>query len=337
MKWAAIGDSYASGVAAGNRLPGANSRQCSRFDGSYPVVLNNDPALGDNPSRQFQDFACSGSTIADVLNKQVPQLDTDEDMVTLTVGGNNVGFADLVDACIYQFRPRPADCQTQIQATWDIINGQQLSADLDSLLQAILSRVSISGPTFRLYVTGYAAFWNDVTTQCNGVSWSYWNQRQNRMYLTTELRAQFNDLAISLNGVINAAVLRANANDPGDNSQGSRVIYVDYDAQYEGHRFCEEGVVEPDPANPNTWFFQKDTPLEGSSDTPTDYPEDPNFYDEVSQWVNQTQAEHPDWTAASPVAGPRLPLSIEKIFHPTKPGHLAIEQQILGVINSVFL
>ena len=182
MKWAAIGDSYASGVAAGARLPGAASRRCSRFDGSYPVILNNDPALGDNPNRQFRDFACSGSKIADVLNDQVPQLDTDEEMVTLTVGGNNVGFADLVDACIYQFRPRPADCETQIQANLDIINGDQLSTNLDAFFKTILSRVSNSGPAFRLYVTGYASFWNDATTQCNGVSWSFWNQRQNRVY-----------------------------------------------------------------------------------------------------------------------------------------------------------
>jgi len=208
---------------------------------------------------------------------------------------------------------------------------------LDSLLQAILLTVSNSGPTFRLYVTGYASFWNDATTQCNEVSWSFWNQRQNRVFLTTQLRGQFNDLTTSLNGVIKAAVLNANINDPGDNSQGSRIIYIDYDVQYEGHRFCEEGVIEPDAANPNTWFFQINTPLEGSSGTATDYPEDPSFYEEIAQWVNQTQTERPDWTVTSLVSGPRLPLSIEKIFHPTKPGHVAIKEQILSVINSDLL
>jgi hypothetical protein len=36
------------------------------------------------------------------------------------------------------------------------------------------------------------------------------------------------------------------------------------------------------------------TPLEGSSDTATDYyPEGPSFYEEIAQ------AKHPDWTASS--------------------------------------
>jgi len=55
------------------------------------------------------------------------------------------------------------------------------------------------------------------------VSRSFWNQRQNRVFLTTQLRSH---LATSL---IKAAVLN------------------DYDAQYEGHRFCEEGVIEHEP------------------------------------------------------------------------------------------
>ena len=34
-----------------------------------------------------------------------------------------------------------------------------------------------------------------------------------------------------------------------------RVLFVDYDAAFEGHRFCEPNVTEPDYARNETWFF----------------------------------------------------------------------------------
>jgi hypothetical protein len=98
------------------------------------------------------------------------------------------------------------------------------------------------------------------------------------VFLTAQLRSH---LATSL---IKAAVLNANI---------SRIIYVDYDAQYEGHRFCEEGVIEPEPIRTHGSSKSKYA-FGGSSDTATDYyPEGPSFYEEIAQ------AKHPDWTASS--------------------------------------
>jgi hypothetical protein len=77
--FAALGDSYASGLGAGRAL----DRTCRRYDHSYPYLLNNDPRLGDHQGdrRRFQPLTCTGARISDVIEKQVPQLSSDFDLV----------------------------------------------------------------------------------------------------------------------------------------------------------------------------------------------------------------------------------------------------------------
>jgi hypothetical protein len=77
--FAALGDSYASGLGAGHAL----DRTCRRYDHSYPYLLNNDPGLGDHQGdrRRFQPLTCTGARIRDVIEKQVPQLTSDFDLV----------------------------------------------------------------------------------------------------------------------------------------------------------------------------------------------------------------------------------------------------------------
>ena len=60
-KWAAMGDSYASGIGAGVRGSGSGDVTCSRYTESYPnvanVVLDSSPPI----DRQFFYTACSGA------------------------------------------------------------------------------------------------------------------------------------------------------------------------------------------------------------------------------------------------------------------------------------
>merc|ERR1719160_2127934 len=51
-----------------------------------------------------------------------------------------------------------------------------------------------------------------------------------------------------------------------------KVLFVDYDHTFEGHRFCEPDVIEPDYSRNETWFFLvggKDN-VEGQHATPID-------------------------------------------------------------------
>ena len=54
---------------------------------------------------------------------------------------------------------------------------------------------------------------------------------------------KLNDLIEKLNDVIKAV------------TEAHGAEYVDLDPVFEGHRFCEEGVLEPDPERSATWFF----------------------------------------------------------------------------------
>lgn len=103
QKYVAIGDSYASGIGAGEYTGNKLSQdfRCSRFTNAYPQQLHrqlNDPNL-----RNFQHRACAGATGEEVQQQSV---DADADLITISAGGNNVGFGDLIDACVYRFRGR---------------------------------------------------------------------------------------------------------------------------------------------------------------------------------------------------------------------------------------
>lgn len=77
--FAALGDSYASGLGAGHVL----DRTCRRYHHSYPYLIITDPRLGsqEEVGTRFEPLTCAGATIRDVLEKQVPQLTTNFDVV----------------------------------------------------------------------------------------------------------------------------------------------------------------------------------------------------------------------------------------------------------------
>lgn len=77
--FAALGDSYASGLGAGRVV----DRTCRRYDHSYPYLINKDPRLGSQTEvgRRFQPLTCAGATIRDIIQKQIPQLTGNFDAV----------------------------------------------------------------------------------------------------------------------------------------------------------------------------------------------------------------------------------------------------------------
>lgn len=87
-KYVAFGESYASGIAAGQPYIGGGTgnenKTCNRFDGSYTVQVKNNPRVR---AANFDFLACSGSLAWDVQNRQVPYLDQAADFVTVTMGG----------------------------------------------------------------------------------------------------------------------------------------------------------------------------------------------------------------------------------------------------------
>lgn len=101
--YAALGESFASGPSAGD--PYENPNPCRRFTNNFGPQVNADPALlGSADDRTFDFIACSGSKLkqmyADNPNaskgkpktSQAGQLaNKNPDLVTLSIGGNDVG------------------------------------------------------------------------------------------------------------------------------------------------------------------------------------------------------------------------------------------------------
>src|SRR6188768_1328816 len=86
----ALGDSYASGYGV---PPYA---ACGRSQSAYAVQLDGRQRI------QLDDFAaCAGATTTSlVAGGQLAALDADTDLVTLTIGGNDIGWSSAVVACL---------------------------------------------------------------------------------------------------------------------------------------------------------------------------------------------------------------------------------------------
>lgn len=99
-RYAALGDSFAAGIGVGDRLSGGDAKACSRYEGGYPNKIQ-----AEVKAQDYQFLACSGAVTQDMIQKQVPQLSGKYDLITISGGGNDVGFSDVLKACL--FLPQP--------------------------------------------------------------------------------------------------------------------------------------------------------------------------------------------------------------------------------------
>ena len=325
QEWTAMGDSYAAGIGAGSSISRFDYT-CFRFNGAYPSVMNTDIA----PQRPvFNNVACSGEKFPQIISDQFldtatllrPAWGNKPQFVTLTMGGNDLGFKELVSTCVYSIR-----LFTTLNCT-EIIENAQRTVDspefhrgaVDVIHTALTKGTQRTGQSFKVFVTGYAQFFNDVTTQCNDVTFkahgSFWHAN----LLTVEFRQTLNELSRAVNVALQAAINDVNVASPG------RVIYVDYDALYQGHRFCDR--IEPNPLDPETWFFtlgSKDNELMTFLDSI------PRFH-EVMSGVSELLVGDEEFfrlTADAAINDPikqENSVAVYRIFHPKSEGHRAIE------------
>ncbi len=114
INYAALGDSYSSGEGTGPPYLGAGqdgsvyasnapSDQCHRSPKAYSVGI----ATSNGWNLGF--YACSGATTNNILTHkqngepaQIRDLSGSTNLVTLTIGGNDVGFKNVITTCIGQ-------------------------------------------------------------------------------------------------------------------------------------------------------------------------------------------------------------------------------------------
>ena len=105
-RYVALGDSYASGVGAGSYT--AESGSCNRSTNAYPAVW-----AATNAPASYVSVACSGATTTSVLNSQLSALSSTTTLVSVTVGGNDVGFSSIMTTCVLY---GTTDCVAAVQA-----------------------------------------------------------------------------------------------------------------------------------------------------------------------------------------------------------------------------
>lgn len=287
-KFASIGDSYSAGLGSGERLDWS----CSRYADSYPNMLHS-THLGQNPNRTHQFLACSGADSTEILEKQVPALEENLDLLTISAGGNDIGLTPILGNCVYQFYMSAEDaCQKSMEeARARIANETELYKNVTKLIEA--AKLKMNPDHGVIYYTGYAAFFGTDDDTCDSVTWAVWrNVEWTKQYLKLEMRRDLNDMVRSVNTIIRKAVVAA----------GPNVRFIDYDAHIAADRgrYCEAGVQEPDPSRERLAFYEWDTVDHGENRndlqnrTGEDVPKG-SFEGGIADQINKTLEEHPDW------------------------------------------
>jgi len=154
--YTALGDSYAAGVGTNDYY--ASSGACQRSPIAYAPIL----AASKGFTLNFA--ACSGATTSQVLDDQLGGLNSSTTLVTVSAGGDNVGFANVLQTCaeygwidFWGWDP----CQSAINSgEASIANG------LAQSLQALYSAIAVRAPAARVDVVGYPELFDPNGNVC---------------------------------------------------------------------------------------------------------------------------------------------------------------------------
>ncbi len=153
--YVALGDSYSSGVGAGDYT--SDSGSCDRSPNAYSALW-----AGVNAPSSYVSVACSGATTADVNANQLSALSAATSLVSITIGGNDVGFSDIMQTCVLDGTD---DCVAAVQAAED-----KAQSSLPAALDSTYSGISADAPNARVVVLDYPVFYDLNQSGCIGLS-----------------------------------------------------------------------------------------------------------------------------------------------------------------------
>jgi lysophospholipase L1-like esterase len=168
-RYVALGDSFAAGPLIPLQIPPLG---CLKSNNDYPHVVQR--RLG---FAEFRDMTCSGAETEDMTQPQnvwprpnQPQfsaLTPDTALVTLTIGGNDIGFAEIVNECAIRSpqRPHGAACRDYYHSGGRDELAERIeeaAPDVDAALAAI----GELAPRARVLLVGYPAILPDTGPGC---------------------------------------------------------------------------------------------------------------------------------------------------------------------------
>lgn len=198
-QYVALGDSYAAGDGAGTYL--SDGTDCHRSLLGYPGLV----AANGNLALNLQ--ACSGADIGDVTSLQLGALSGSTAYVTITIGGNDIGFSSVVSTCLGNDTNA---CLTAVTTAEDLA-ANQLTGQLTTLFSAVKAKV---GTGTKIVATSYPRLFN-------GSDCSVWTD------FTVEEMTRLNEGADTLAGVIQVAASTAG------------IGYTDVRTPFVGHAVCD--------------------------------------------------------------------------------------------------
>lgn len=165
--YVALGDSYTAGPLIPNQQ--TNPLGCLRSDRNYPHLI-----AGATGTQAFRDVSCSGADTDDLHSEQgvtpgpnPPQLnalDANTLVVTMGMGGNDIGFSGIIENCV-SLLPFGSPCRDQYTAGGvDQLSARiaQTAPKIAAGIQAIRAR----SPQARILVVGYPAILPDTGSGC---------------------------------------------------------------------------------------------------------------------------------------------------------------------------
>lgn len=218
--FAVLGDSYSAGEGVPDFISPSDTDGCHRSGSAFATVLDENPDAMKLSDGGF--VACSGATTTDILNGkdgENPQTDgitSSDNIVILTVGGDDVGFKSFVTSCL------TVGCASGSSA-YSTIEGH-IQNDLPGELSSFFGTLKDYTASKRVLVLGYPRLLPLTSSSftCSDLSSG---SRSGAMQVETDL-----------NGAISAAVTSA----------GSPFEFVDADAvldnvrvsPFAGHELC---------------------------------------------------------------------------------------------------
>lgn len=168
VDYVALGDSYASAPV----VPTQVDPTCLRSSQNYPSLV------AAARSAALTDVSCSGATTADMTASQedgvAPQLDAvgrGTDLVTVTIGGNDIGFSTVLGTCAQL---------TSTDAAGDPCESHFTGGGADQITEAIaetapkvdkvLRGIHRRAPHARVVVVGYPDLFPDNGVGCTSAS-----------------------------------------------------------------------------------------------------------------------------------------------------------------------
>lgn len=255
-QYVALGDSYASGEGAFSYLSGSNTKtdKCHRATDGYAEQLASQLGLS-------LDFgACSGAVIPDFTNlngegnnegPQLGHLSEQTQLVTVTIGGNDVGFAPLLTDCTYAkaFFPGKAGCQKRDQAALAqqiqfLTTGEPAgcfplpginmdgstveSCGPTESLEGLYEQIGALAPNAQITVIGYPDIFGSPGKACHvGTALGL-----DQGFVSASDIKWLNFEGAGLNAAINKAVQAAQA-------AGVKITFVNPTSTFAGHGLCD--------------------------------------------------------------------------------------------------